>query len=140
MRKKIILIFIILFLGILFWWIFGTSNTEVVINEDQNQSISEIGELNSEPVREFTVRADNYFFNPEEIRVKKGELVKIILVSVGGYHDLVIDEFDKKTNRINEGEEDVVEFVANKVGEFEYYCSVGNHRELGMVGKLIVEE
>jgi len=32
-----------------------------------------------------------------------------------------------------------VTFVADKTGTFEYYCSVGNHRAQGMVGKLIVE-
>jgi plastocyanin len=29
--------------------------------------------------------------------------------------------------------------VADKKGTFEYYCSVGQHRALGMKGKLVVE-
>jgi plastocyanin len=29
--------------------------------------------------------------------------------------------------------------VAEQVGEFEYYYSVGNHRPKGMVGRLVVE-
>ena len=37
------------------------------------------------------------------------------------------------------GQIDEVEFVVDKAGTFEYYCSVGNHRQMGMVGKLIVE-
>jgi len=32
-----------------------------------------------------------------------------------------------------------VEFTADTPGEFEYYCSVGQHRANGQVGKLIVE-
>jgi len=32
-----------------------------------------------------------------------------------------------------------VEFVANKVGTFEYYCEVGDHKQMGMKGNLIVE-
>jgi len=32
-----------------------------------------------------------------------------------------------------------VEFVADQEGAFEYYCSVGNHRQQGMKGTLIVE-
>ena len=33
-----------------------------------------------------------------------------------------------------------VTFIADQEGSFEYYCSVGNHREEGMVGTLIVED
>lgn len=33
-----------------------------------------------------------------------------------------------------------VTFVADETGTFEYYCSVGNHRGQGMIGKLIVED
>ena len=56
-------------------------------------------------------------------------------------HDWVIDEFSARAKQIQAGETDTVEFVANKKGTFEYYCSVGNgfHRQQGMVGKLIVE-
>jgi plastocyanin len=32
-----------------------------------------------------------------------------------------------------------IEFVANKKGKFEYYCSVGEHRAMGMKGNLVVE-
>lgn len=32
-----------------------------------------------------------------------------------------------------------VTFVADTLGTFEYYCSVGNHRAQGMVGNLVVE-
>jgi plastocyanin len=32
-----------------------------------------------------------------------------------------------------------VEFTPNIVGEFEYYCSVGDHRAKGMTGTIIVE-
>ena len=31
------------------------------------------------------------------------------------------------------------EFTADKVGSFEYYCSVGSHRSMGMKGVLKVE-
>ena len=54
-------------------------------------------------------------------------------------HDFMIDEFEVATNQIGDGEEEEMEFVADKIGTFEYYCSVGNHRAQGMKGKLIVE-
>jgi nitrite reductase (NO-forming) len=71
--------------------------------------------------------------------VKLGETVRINLTNEQGFHDWVIDEFNARTKQINAGQTDTVEFVADKVGTFEYYCSVGNHRQMGMIGKLIVE-
>jgi plastocyanin len=83
--------------------------------------------------------AKNFEFSEKEIRVKKGDTVKVTLKSNNGFHDWVVDGLDAKTDRINTGETTSITFTADKTGTFEYYCSVGSHRELGMVGKLIVE-
>ena len=88
---------------------------------------------------EFTVTASNFKYDLKTIKVKKGDTVKIIFKNSEGFHDFKIDEFDVATNQIGAEEEEEVEFVADKVGTFEYYCSVGTHRKMGMVGKLIVE-
>lgn len=90
-------------------------------------------------VKTFNVTGENFKFNPSQITVKKGEKVKINLTSIGGFHDFVIDEFNTRTAQINSGQSSTVEFTANKTGAFEFYCSVGNHRAMGMVGKLIVQ-
>lgn len=81
----------------------------------------------------------NFRFSPSEIRVKKGALVRIRLTSLDMQHDLVIDELGVRTPVTVAGEASEVEFVAQKSGRFEYYCSVGSHRANGMVGTLIVE-
>jgi plastocyanin len=88
---------------------------------------------------ELTVEAGNFKFVPAILNVKQGDTVRINFKNSEGSHNLVIDEFNVKTNQINEGDEEAVEFAASKAGTFEYYCSVGNHRKMGMVGKLIVE-
>lgn len=88
----------------------------------------------------FNIESKPYSFTPNEIRVKKGDLVGIILTNIEGFHDLKIDEFNVATKQIAAGQTDTVEFVADKAGTFEFYCSVGNHRQMGMVGKLIIEE
>ena len=80
-----------------------------------------------------------FWFDPKNITVQKGDTVKIIFTNTEGTHDLVIDEFNVATKKTNAGESDTVQFVADKMGTFEYYCSVGNHRQMGMVGKLIVK-
>lgn len=88
----------------------------------------------------FNVDGFNFGYAPNKITVQKGQKVRINLKSSKGFHDWVVDEFNASTIRINEGEEAMVEFVPNKVGTFEFYCSVGEHRANGMVGTLVVEE
>lgn len=90
-------------------------------------------------VKEITVTGANFKFNPTTITVKKGDTVKLTFKSVGGFHDFVIDELDVKTKVVSDGQTDTVEFTADKAGTYEYYCSVGDHRKMGMVGKLIVQ-
>lgn len=92
-----------------------------------------------EGVKEFTVTGSNFSFDPKEIKVKKGDTVKVTFKNADGMHDFVIDELNVKTKQIKGGEEETVEFVADQAGTFEYYCSVGQHRQNGMVGKLIVQ-
>ncbi len=89
--------------------------------------------------REFTVDGDNFVFEPKEIRVKRGDKVVINFRNTGGFHDLVIDEFNVRTAQIQSGSSETIEFIADKSGSFEYYCSVGSHRQMGMRGTLIVE-
>lgn len=66
-------------------------------------------------------------------------MVRLTFKSQGPLHNFVIDDYDVATSELGEEEEEEVEFVADKSGTFEYYCSVGNHRQQGMRGKLVVE-
>jgi cytochrome c oxidase subunit II len=86
-----------------------------------------------------TVQAGSFYFNPSEIKVKKGDKVKIILEAKDMMHDFVIEEFNVKMPITKSGDTNEVTFVADEVGKFEYYCSVGNHRQMGQKGTLIVE-
>jgi len=90
-------------------------------------------------IKIFNLTGKNFAFSQIEIRVKKGDRVRIEFESAQGFHDWSIDEFDARTKRVNAGGKTSVEFVVDKVGTFEYYCSVGSHRQLGMIGNLIVE-
>lgn len=90
-------------------------------------------------VKTFEISGQNFSFSLAEIRVKKGDKVKIIFKNVEGFHDWIIDEFNARTPQINTGETAEVEFTADKTGTFEYYCSVGEHRAKGMKGNLMVE-
>ncbi len=100
--------------------------------------VEEIETTDSE-VKRFTVEGSNFKYSPAEIKVKKGDRVEVTFKNIEGTHDFVVDEFEARTNQIGADEEETIEFTADKAGTFEYYCSVGQHRKMGMVGKLIVE-
>lgn len=95
--------------------------------------------VTSEPVKEFTVSGKNFSFSPNKITVKKGDKVKITFQNSEGFHDWKIDEFGVATKQTKAPTSEVLEFTADKVGSFEYYCSVGSHRAMGMKGTLVVE-
>ena len=87
-----------------------------------------------------TVSGDNFKFAPSALTVKKGQTVTLTLNNTGGFHDLKIDEFGVATPKIQGPNSTSITFVADKAGSFEYYCSVGNHRAMGMKGTLTVTE
>lgn len=108
------------------------STSEMVVDSDAAQSAAN--------VKEFTVAGNDFSFDVKEMRVKKGDTVRITFENKEGFHDWVVDEFSARTKQLKAGETETIEFVASQAGEFEYYCSVGQHRQNGMVGMLIVEE
>jgi len=95
--------------------------------------------MDENTVKEFNVVGTNFQFSLSEIKVKEGDIVKINFSNGGGFHDFVVDEFSARTRALSDGENQTIEFVASKKGTFEFYCSVGNHRAMGMIGNLIVE-
>lgn len=86
-----------------------------------------------------SVSGNQYRFSPDTITVKKGQAIRIALTSVDMPHNFAVDEFNVKGVIVSPGQTGNTDFTATKTGTFEFYCSVGNHRQKGMVGKLIVE-
>ncbi len=94
----------------------------------------------AQETKTFTIEGGEFYYKPNKITVNKGDKVKIIFNNVGGFHDLVIDEFSgARTPRIQGNQTSTIEFTADKTGSFAYYCSVGSHRQMGMEGTLIVQ-
>lgn len=93
----------------------------------------------SADAKEIIVAGTNYKFSPNTVTVKKGVKTRILFKNTGGMHDFRVDELNIATRIIQGGEEDFVEFTAEKTGQYEFYCSVGNHRQMGMKGTLTVE-
>ncbi|MBI4015433.1 MAG: cupredoxin domain-containing protein [Candidatus Aenigmarchaeota archaeon] len=89
-------------------------------------------------VIEKSVTGSSFKFEPSTISVKKGDRVKIRFVSADVGHNLMITGYGQ-TKVISSGAAaETIEFTADKAGTFEYYCSVGSHKALGMKGTLTV--
>lgn len=89
--------------------------------------------------REFSVEAKQWEFNPSTITVNQGDTVKLTIKSVDVAHGIAIPAFgiDKQ---LESGKEVEIEFVADKTGEFPFYCAVfcgQGHKD--MTGTIIVE-
>ncbi len=143
MKDKGIIIGIIAFVGILA----GAYLYKGGINPTSTQSATNQGGQAAKPVlgaqnsnaREFRVSGKNFSFTPSQIRVKQGDTVRIVFDNTVGFHDLRVEGYNVGTKQIYEGNSETVEFKADKIGSFAYYCSVGSHRQSGMQGTLIVE-
>ena len=97
------------------------------------------GDMAEGEVKSFKVTGSAFKFDPKTITVNEGDTVEIVFTNAQGTHDWVIDEFSARTKVLQAGSSETIKFKATKKGSFEYYCSVGNHRAMGMVGTLIVQ-
>ena len=91
------------------------------------------GNVIKEDVKEITLQASRFQYSPDTVTVNKGDKVIITIENLDTMHGIRIPDFNVR------GEEGV-EFIADKTGEFEFYCAVfcgDNHKE--MKGKLIIK-
>ena len=133
MNKGLIGVIIILIVLIGGFFLFRGNSTGSVISENYDENVVAFN-LTSSHFRFFLNGVES-----PELRVKEGTKVKIILNNEEGFHDWKIDEFNAATEKVSAGATTTVEFVADKKGTFEYYCSVGQHRANGMKGTFVVE-
>ncbi len=73
--------------------------------------------------------------NPDLV-VHEGELIQINLINgEGAEHDMVIDQYAARSQIvIGQNASSTFSFVANKTGEFTYFCSIAGHQAAGMEG------
>ena len=120
--------------------------TEDVMEKTEDTAMEEGEAMEDEAMMEegevtvVNVGGGSFTFEPNVIRAKKGETIRVVFSANDLMHDFVIDDLNVGTELTQAGETSEVEFTADEAGEFEFYCSVGNHRAQGMVGTLIIEE
>ena len=108
------------------------------LTDQQNKELA-AGTAKDTTEKTFDVDGGNFYFTPNKITVNKGDKVTIVFHNDGGFHNFMLDEFTVKTDTIQGGKTATVTFTADKTGTFQYYCSVGRHKQMGMVGTLVVQ-
>ena len=95
------------------------------------------------PLKEFTMTAyydaEGAWFSVKEMSVKKGDHVRVKVTNTAGVHNFTLDEFSIAKN-LPLNQDVTIDFTADKVGTFQYYCSIPGHRARGQVGTLVVTE
>ncbi len=110
----------------------GESNS---INPDDYNVIGEV--ING--VRVIDVEAYRFGFEPEYIVVNSGETVKLNLKTRDVPHGFMVEKLDINVS-IDPGEINTVDFIAEKKGVYQFWCSVpcgSGHRS--MEGFLIIK-
>lgn len=120
-------------------------------------------------VKEITIKASEFKFEPNQFTLKEGQPVRLTLDNVGTVdHELEISDLKAKDVHLDlsqagkippdeksEAESDaqkeqihgyaaqggkaVVEFTPISSGTFEFACNLPGHKEAGMVGKVTVQ-
>ena len=94
--------------------------------------------VNTESIKEISVTAKQWEFDPDPIVVNKGDNVKLNIKSIDVMHGFALPDFGINS-RLNPGQTTTVEFTADKIGTFAFFCSVqcgAGHSD--MRGTLIV--
>ncbi len=129
MKKYLLAIFFLLLVG----GVFFLYQKKPVMKQEPTTTKT------TNPVKEFTITAKNWTFDPPVITVRQGDNVKIKVKSVDVAHGFALPEYGLD-QELEPGKEVTVEFIASKKGEFTFFCSVlcgQGHRD--MKGKLVVE-
>jgi len=143
-----IIVVVVLIVGYV-WWQNSQStptNTDVNANinvntdtDDKTQDTVEVKEFTMTSFYELVDNQPKPQFSIKEITVKKGDKVRIKVTNTKGGHDFKLDEYNIfRPTPLNE--EVIIEFTADKIGDFVYYCNQPNHRSLGHWGTLRVTE
>ncbi len=84
------------------------------------------------------IRAKKFSYTPNIIKINKGDVVKIRLISEDVHHGFYLDGYGVMTSAYP-GQDGNVKFVADKTGRFSFRCSVtcGEFHPY-MIGYLVV--
>ena len=118
------------------------TNTQTPTN-DQPTQLSPTQTDGNQSVVNYALDLKNFSFSPALIEAEPGETITVKLTNSGGFHDFSLDELGVRAKTISQGEETLVQITVPadtpSGTEYEFYCPIGNHRSLGMVGTFKVK-
>lgn len=135
MRKSLLLVIGLSFLILGLVIIFKKDKNKVA---NQKINTSSLPKTN-QSVKEIRVIAKNWQFDPPKIKVKQGEKVRLVIKSIDVAHGFFLPAFGIN-EKLNPGQEVKIEFIADKKGEYQFFCNVycgSGHSD--MSGRLIIE-
>lgn len=89
--------------------------------------------------RTIQVSGEDFSFTPSTIEVDEGETITFEFTNDGTVVHNFGGEFGR-TDTIAAGETDTVTATFDSPGDQAFWCSVGNHRDMGMEGTITVQE
>lgn len=92
-----------------------------------------------EDSKEFLIENEGVDFTVKEMKVNTYDKVVVTFRVNRGRHTWTIKQFNVSTKELGPGQQETIEFVADRPGTYEYYCSVEDHKNLGMTGRLVVK-
>ncbi|MCQ6561837.1 cupredoxin domain-containing protein [Paenibacillus mendelii] len=118
----------------------GNNNADTNSNGGNSSTPSNSADSNSNgaaggETKEITLNASNWKFDQTEIKVNKGDTIKLTLKSDEGNHGVAIEDLGIELKN-----DETKEFTVNDAGTFEFHCSIQcgqGHND--MKGNLIVE-
>jgi heme/copper-type cytochrome/quinol oxidase subunit 2 len=88
--------------------------------------------------REFSVKAQNYAYNPANLAVQRNDVVKVLFHAEDIPHSFTVDAY-RIAKRAAAGQTVVFEFHADQPGTFPIYCNLtADQRCKEMHGELVV--
>lgn len=101
----------------------GVPTTEIILGEPADVNIN--------------LNVESFAFTPSTIAARPGDKVNVTFTNVKGLHTFVIDE--AKVNVAVSAGESVIFTAPSEPGQYPFYCDIGSHRALGLIGTLVVE-
>ena len=112
----------------------------VIVKPNNTSLTSNDQQLDSGEVQRIEIVAKDFSLTPSKVKVKKGDKVKIVFKNEGSFdHNFRINILNVVIDRVPVGGTEEITFSADRVGEFEFECTVSGHKDLGMQGSITVE-
>ncbi len=129
MNKKIIIWLILIFTLL----ILGCSNNSLEDKKAPSEFTGEIIELD--------IEAYSWGFNQNLQKINRGDKVRLKLTSSDGTHGVTMPDFGVYSNPISPGGEEIIEFIADKTGSFNFFCNMPCGQGHGMMqGSIVITE